>query len=144
MRAVGGQNMSLASILRQNRDDLALVIGNGIHRYGPRRVNSWDALLIELAQRNGVDITEMPPGASATEIFDIIELRARGRSGELAKEFCHLMRDWRPLQHHHAIIDWSTRNAIPVLTTNFDAVLSEAAEARLMRPDVKGFTDWYP
>jgi hypothetical protein len=39
---------------------------------------------------------------------------------------------------------WAIRHAVPVLTTNFDEVLSEAASARLMRPDVKGFTDWYP
>jgi hypothetical protein len=136
--------MPLTDILRRNRDDLALVIGNGIHRYGPRRVNSWDALLIELAQRNGVELDEMPSGASATEIFDVIEIRARGRSGELSKEFCELMRDWRPLLHHRAIMDWSIRHAVPVLTTNFDEVLSEAADARLIRPDVKGFTDWYP
>lgn len=136
--------MSLTNLLRDNREDIALVVGNGIHRYGPSRVNSWDALLLELACKNGVAIDEIPTGASATEIFDVIELHARSRSGEIAREFCDLMRDWRPLCHHHAIVDWSIRHAVPVLTTNFDEVLSEAADARLMRPNVKGFTDWYP
>jgi len=86
--------MPLTDLLRDSRDDVALVIGNGVHRYGPSRVNSWDALLLDLARRNGVDIDEIPTGASATEIFDVIELHARSRSGELAKEFCNMMRDW--------------------------------------------------
>jgi hypothetical protein len=136
--------MSLTKVLQQNQNDLALVIGNGIHRYGPQPVNSWDDLLLTLAQRNNFDLAEMPQGASATEVFDIIELQARKRSGELARSFCELMRGWRPLDHHKTIMDWSIRHAMPVLTTNFDEVLSEAVDARLMRPDVKGFTDWYP
>ena len=134
----------LTNILRENRDNLALVIGNGIHRYGPPQVNSWDDLLINLAHRHGVNLDKMPVGASATEIFDVIDLHARGKSGELAMEFCELMRDWRPLAHHQQIVDWAIRHAAPVLTTNFDQVLSEAAGAKLMRPKVKGFTHWYP
>lgn len=136
--------MRLSKILRSNRADVALVIGNGIHRYGPSRVNSWDSLLVELARSNGIDINEMPMGASATEMFDVIELQARRHSGELAKEFCNLMRDWRPLPHHQRIVKWAIRHAVPVLTTNFDEVLSEAAGATLVRPKVKGFTHWYP
>ena len=141
---LGGFDMSLNEVLQENHEDLALVIGNGIHRYCPQSVNSWDDLLLRLAHRNGINLTAMPQGASATEVFDVIELRARRRSGELAKEFCDLMSGWRPLNHHKAIMDWSIRHAVPVLTTNFDEVLSEAANANLMRPDVKGFTDWYP
>jgi hypothetical protein len=136
--------MSLTNVLQQNCNDLVLVIGNGIHRYGLRRVNSWDDLLLKLACENNVPLEAMPQGASATEVFDVIELHARRRSGELAREFCNLMSDWRPLDHHETIMNWSIRHAVPVLTTNFDEVLSEAVDARLMRPDVKGFTDWYP
>jgi hypothetical protein len=138
------KSMALTDVLRENSDDLALVIGNGIHRYGPQRVNSWDNLLLKLAHQHDVELEKMPVGASATEIFDVIELHARGRSGELAKKFCDLMSDWRPLEHHREIMDWSVRHAAPVLTTNFDQVLSAAAGAELMRTRVKGFTDWYP
>ncbi|WP_455296950.1 hypothetical protein [Brucella pituitosa] len=136
--------MSFSNLLRDNREDVALVIGNGVHRYGPQRANSWEALLLELARRNGVAIDEIPTGASATELFDVIELHARSHSGKIARDFCNLMRDWRPLHHHRSIVDWAIRHSVPVLTTNFDDVLSEAADARLMRPNVKGFTDWYP
>lgn len=136
--------MTLTEVLQQNRNDLALVIGNGIHRFGPQRVNSWDDLLLKLACKNDIDLAEMPQGASATEIFDVIELQARRPSGELARDFCDLMSGWRPLNHHKEIMDWSIRHAVPILTTNFDEVLSEAVDARLMRPNVKGFTDWYP
>ena len=136
--------MALANVLRDYRDNLALVIGNGIHRYGPQPANSWDDLLLGLAHRYGLDLDKVPVGASATEIFDVIELHARGRSGDLASEFCELMCDWRPLAHHEQIVNWSILNAVPILTTNFDQVLSEAAGAKLMRPKIKGFTDWYP
>lgn len=136
--------MALTDVLREHHHNVALVIGNGIHRYGPQRVNSWDNLLLNLAHRHDVRLEKMPVGASATEIFDVIELHARGRSGELAKEFCDLMSDWRPLEHHREIMDWSVRHAVPVLTTNFDQVLSEATGAELMRVRVGGFTDWYP
>lgn len=136
--------MVIDDVLRENGDSLALVIGNGIHRYGPQPVNSWDDLLLDLAHRHGVDLERMPVGASATEMFDVIELHARGRSGELAKDFCALMRDWEPLPHHKQIVDWCIRHSAPVLTTNFDQVLSEAAGAELMRPKGEGFTDWYP
>jgi hypothetical protein len=138
-----GDNM-LRNILQANFNDLALVIGNGIHRYDPSSVNSWDALLLKLARDSGVDVTRMPDGASATEFFDVIELHTRGGSGALSGAFCNLMKDWRPLPHHEAIMHWAVRHEVPVLTTNFDEVLSEAIGASSMRPKVHGFTDWYP
>lgn len=118
--------MTISDILRRNRRDIALVIGNGVHRYGPRQVNSWEDLLLDLAHRNGVDLDKMPAGASATEVYDVIELRAGGRSGELAKEFCDLMRDWQVLRHHEEIMEWSGRHAAAAVT--LDA--SPKAEAR--------------
>ncbi|HEY0164068.1 MAG TPA: hypothetical protein VGB39_01715 [Sphingomicrobium sp.] len=136
--------MTLSDILRRNRDDIALVIGNGVHRHGPPQVNSWEDLLTDLAHQSGVDRDGVPHGASATEFFDILELRAQTRSGVLAEAFCGLMRDWRPLNHHRRIMQWAAQRGVPVLTTNFDEVLSAAAEAELMRPRGGGFTDFYP
>jgi hypothetical protein len=136
--------VTLSDILRRNRDDIALVIGNGVHRHGPPQVNSWEDLLTDLAHQSGVDQDGVPHGASATEFFDILELRAQTRSGVLAEAFCELMRDWRPLGHHRRIMQWAAQRGVPVLTTNFDEVLSAAAEAELMRPGGGGFTDFYP
>jgi hypothetical protein len=136
--------MTLKQILQRRRADLALIVGNGIHRYRPESPNSWDKLLMELARRYGVDVDRVPQGTSATEFFDLLELRAGGRSGELARAFCDLMKGWRPLAHHERIMGWAVRHEVPVLTTNFDEVLSDAVGARLMRPRGKGFTSYYP
>ncbi len=136
--------MTLTDILRAHRDDLALVIGNGIHRYGGGGVNSWNALLVELAHRYGLAVDQVPQGASTTEFFDVLDLKGGGGSGRLAGQFCDLMADWRPLDHHRRIMAWAVRHGAPVLTTNFDAVLGDAAGATLMRPALRGFTDFYP
>lgn len=136
--------MSLNEILRLHGDEIALVIGNGIHRHGPNGATSWDALLIDLARRHGFQFTRLPRGASATEVFDVIDLKARGRSGDLAGAFCEEMQSWRPREHHRRIMHWAVRHRAPVLTTNFDEVLSRAADGHLMRPKVAGFTYWYP
>jgi hypothetical protein len=136
--------MTLTKILRANHHDVALVIGNGIHRYGPARTNSWDALLITLASRYGMDVDHVPEGASATEFFDVLDLHAQGRNGELANAFCAFMSRWKPLEHHRRIMRWAVKHDVPVLTTNFDDVLSNAVDAHLMRPEIKGFTDFYP
>src|SRR6185295_4780182 len=99
---------------------------------------------IELAHRHGLDIDRLPKGATATEFFDVIDLKAGARSGELAGTFCEEMRSWHPQEHHRRIMDWAVRHDVPVLTTNFDEVLSNAVNAKLMRPNVAGFTHWYP
>jgi hypothetical protein len=136
--------MSLAETLRQNAHDIALIIGNGIHRHSPAGVNSWDELLIDLAHRHGLDIDRLPKGATATEFFDVIDIKAGARSGELAGAFCEEMQSWQPQAHHRRIMSWALRHDVPVLTTNFDEALSEAINAKLMRPNVPGFTYWYP
>ncbi len=136
--------MSLTEILTNNAENIALVIGNGIHRHGGSGVNSWDDLLLKLAHENDYDVDCLPKGATATEFFDVIDLKSRSRSGDLAQAFCGHMQDWRPQEHHREIMNWAIRNEVPVLTSNFDEVLSSAASAKLMRPNVKGFTDWYP
>lgn len=136
--------IDLSDILRLHGNQIALVIGNGIHRHGPGAATSWDALLIGLARRHGFQLSRLPRGASATEIFDVIDIKSRGRSGVLAGAFCEEMQSWRPREHHRRITHWAVRHRAPVLTTNFDEVLSRAVDAKLMRPKVPGFTYWYP
>lgn len=120
-----------------------MLIGNGIHRYAGN--NAWDALLIKLARGRGLKMDTLPKGATATEFFDVLELAAQGRTGELSAEFCALMDDWQPVAHHHAIIGWAQRRAVPVLTTNFDDVLSRAAGSlQLFRPKGRPVIDYYP
>lgn len=141
---VTSQSVELENILRSRSGDISLLIGNGIHLHSGANKNSWASLLGELAVRYELGIDHVPKGASATEFFDVLDLHARGRSGELGKAFCSFMRGWQVADHHRRIMEWAVRHDVPVLTTNFDEVLSRAIGAELMRPKVKGFTDFYP
>lgn len=136
--------MTLGEILNDHVHDIALVVGNGIHRHGTAGVNSWDQLLIDLARQHGLMVDHLPRGATATEFYDLIDLRNGAASGDLAAAFCAEMKDWPVQQHHQRIMDWAVRHRVPVMTTNFDEVLSNAAAAKLMRPNAPGFTYWYP
>jgi hypothetical protein len=136
--------MTLGEILREHAHDIALVIGNGIHRHGAAGVNSWDQLLIDLARQNGLMVDHLPQGATATEFYDLIDLRVGAPSGGLAASFCIEMSEWPTQDHHRRIMGWAVRHRVPVMTTNFDEVLSRAVAAKLMRPNVPGFTSWYP
>lgn len=136
---------TLGRILRGPGRNAALIIGNGIHRYGASsRINSWEELLVELAQKAKTRIDQVPKGTTATEFFDVLELRARLQAGALARTFCDMIMDWRPLDHHAHIMAWARKRKAPVLTTNFDEVLSNAAGCAFVHPKRKGFTDFYP
>lgn len=136
---------TLERILRGSGRDAALIIGNGIHRYGPSsQTNSWEGLLIELAHDAGIKIHQLPKGTTATEFFDVLELRAGSQAGVLARTFCDLIMRWRAMPHHERIVHWARARKAPVLTTNFDEVLSDAAGCAVVLPKRKGFTDFYP
>lgn len=135
----------LPSILRENSSDLALVIGNGINRYGARSTeNSWDELLRRVAGSCAPPVKAPPPGTSLTEFYDILELSSEARSANLQEEFCDLLTDWRPEPHHQRVMDWARRHNAPVLTTNFDDVLARSSSGEFQRFRNRGFTDYYP
>lgn len=134
---------SLDTLLRDNADDLALVIGNGVNRFGAA-VNSWDRLLIEMARDCHLNLSAVPHGTALTEFYDVLELRSNASTSSLQARFCELMSQWRPLPHHVAIMSWAKRHHAPVLTTNFDEVLSTAADCEFLLPRNPKFTDFYP
>lgn len=142
---MAARSASLEQALDRPAGDLALVVGNGVNRFdAPPGVNSWNQLLLAIAHNCGLDIGAVPPGTTLTEFYDVVELRTRGRSGDLAAEFCKLMADWRPLAHHRAIMGWADRHSAPVLTTNFEEVLSAAAGCTFRMPRGDKFSDFYP
>jgi hypothetical protein len=141
--------LKLSALLSRNRSDLALLIGNGINRHGaPSGANSWDELLSTLARRHlNRDHKTIPRGISLTEFYDILELASSSRrSGTLGlqRQFCDLMQSWTPLPQHAYITAWAQRHRAPVLTTNFDSTLSDAAACSLRRVRGAGFTAFYP
>lgn len=133
------------ALLSTQAGNLALVVGNGINRYGATDLNSWDELLLEIARGCGfADLTAVPKGTTLTEFFDVLELGSNGSASNLQTSFCAPMSTWTPQAHHRAIMGWAQRHAVPVLTTNFDEVLSKAAAAKFLMSEDRKFTDYYP
>lgn len=136
---------SMSQVLRDNGADLGLVLGNGINRFGnASTTNSWDALLMAIARDCAPEVRAVPPGTTLTEFYDVLDLRSTARVGELQEQFCAQMQDWEAFAHHRAIMTWADRHAAPVLTTNFDEVLSAAAGCSFQRPSNPKFTSYYP
>lgn len=140
--------MTLQSLLARHRSNLALLIGNGINRYGTTaHGSSWDALLSALARRHLDPAHErVPVGISLTEFYDVLELGYSRSSGEagLQAQFCELMAGWQPLPQHERIARWAQRHAVPILTTNFESTLGDAIGCTLQRARSAGFTAFYP
>ena len=132
-------------LLHRHSGDLALVIGNGINRYAHGgEIDSWEHLLLAIAQTCKAGVTAVPKGTALTEFFDVVELKSHARTGDLQGEFCRRMADWQPAPHHHGIMGWARRNQVPVLTTNFDDVLSKASGSEFQFPKDSAFTAYYP
>lgn len=137
--------MGLATILRQHSHDLALLIGNGINRHAnAATLNSWDDLLVDVARDCMPGLRRVPPGTGLTEFYDVVELKSRVSTGDLQAEFCRSMADWLPFAHHRRIMRWAVGNRVPVLTTNFDDVLSQAVRCEFQFPRDPKFTAFYP
>ncbi len=140
--------MSLKKLLDSRGQELALVIGNGINRYGDKpSENSWIELLNKLAKKHNRNEIQFPKsGLSLTEFFDILDLNEIGNAKvDLQKEFCESMSNLRPKSHHKIIVEYCVEKGIPILTTNFDTSMSEAIGSPPMHKTItRGFTDYYP
>lgn len=138
----------MKQLLEDNKTDLALVIGNGINRYGADLgMNSWEALLTELARRHiNPEHTSVPKGVSPTEFYDVLELAAEKTAGgkSLQAQFCEQMSTWTSLPQHEHVARWAQRESTPVLTTNFEATLSSPVSAQRGRCGKDSFTAFYP
>lgn len=147
------EHRNLDRLLRDLHSNVALVIGNGINMYGGAESNSWVQLLLMIAHHCNVDIDTVPKGTALTEFYDVLELQTRSTRApdedpkvtlSLQSQFCELMKEWKPLRHHTRIMDWAVRHEVPVLTTNFEEVLSEGAGCGFIRPTDRSFSDYYP
>ena len=140
--------MDMKTLLQKNRSQVALVIGNGINMYGgPATNSSWNKLLSSLAKEHlPSELENIPNGISFTEFYDVLELKSKKLDAEksLQKDFCNLMSQWRPSQHHQDVVNWAARSNSPILTTNFEHTLAEAGSCSLHRTKKGGFTDFYP
>jgi len=140
--------MKIQTILQNNCSNIALVIGNGINLYGgARATNSWHDLLVKLAKRNlPSSLRAVPRGVALTEYYDVLDLKSSKSKSTtpLQQQFCDLMSSWQFYDHHKRIVEWAKDNNNPILTTNFESVLSDAGGCTLRRTRKGGFTDYYP
>lgn len=138
----------MKTILRKYRTNVALVVGNGINLYGEARTtNSWHDLLVELAKKNlPSSLREVPKGVALTEYYDVLDLKSRNSKStkSLQQQFCDLISSWKFYNHHQRIVEWAMNNNCPILTTNFEQILSDAGGCSLRRTRKGGFTDYYP
>jgi hypothetical protein len=136
---------AIRTLLNKEKKHIAFIIGNGVHRYNPKRKSlSWDDLLLKLwLNTTGHRLTKRPEGISTTEFYDLLELRNTEKI-QIQKEVSELMRDWTAAEHHRRIIDVIQRFNAPILTTNYDHVLAEISKSSLHRLEGDHFTDFYP
>jgi hypothetical protein len=138
----------LNEILNCPKYRLAIILGNGINRYGKAgESNSWRELLRSLAYLHMPEhANDLPAGISTTEFFDVLGLRVRSHSDDtsLQKQFCTPLQSWKSYPHHRQIARWAKRKNTPILTTNFDTTLSDACNATLRHVSTRGFSDYYP
>ncbi|QFU24730.1 hypothetical protein FM038_023075 [Shewanella eurypsychrophilus] len=141
--------MKLVDILDDGRLKPALVIGNGINRYNSTRAdgnNSWDKMLLKLWEIHSKSASQLsaPEGISLTEFYDALDLTKSSDEINLQKEFCGLMSNWTPKEHHVGISTWAQSKNVPILTTNFEETLSSSFTKDITHFNSKSFTDFYP
>jgi hypothetical protein len=140
--------VTLRALLQQQQGDLALVVGNGINRYGAAgATNSWNDLIHTLARKRlGPAHAGIPTGLSLTEFYDLLDLAKPGRTptASLQQAFCDLMGRWQPHDQHRRVMRWALAARVPVLTTNFEGTLADAVGGELHRLGGLPFTDFYP
>ncbi len=138
----------MQALLSRNKNDIALVVGNGINRYNaPEGTNAWEDMLTELARRH-IDPrhARVPAGVTTTEFYDVLDLalRTAGVKTSLQADFCELMGNWVPLPQHRHIVAWARAHSAPILTTNFENTLGQTCSATISRCGKDGFTAVYP
>lgn len=140
--------MDMRSLIDKYKSNLALLVGNGVNRYGDAKsTNSWNDLLGQMAKNHlPAKFRNVPSGVALTEFYDVLELKSTNSKSakSLQQEFCNLMSSWKPFEHHKRIVNWAKDHNTPILTTNFERVLADAGECALQRSKKGGFTAYYP
>lgn len=144
--------MLFKELLNAHLTDVALIVGNGINRYGSTgNGNAWEALLNSLAERRlghalASKLTSNVSNLSLTEYYDMLDLTAASgqSSSSLAVEFCEQMAHWQPGPQHVAVTAWAESSGVPLLTTNFETTLARAGGHSVRRITGAPFSDYYP
>lgn len=135
---------AIKQFIDEHPNDLAIVIGNGINRYGNQDALSWDGLLMNLWKKvSKEELKGRPEGCSLTEFYDVLELRNK-KKHNLAKEVSSLLHSWQGMDQHKRMVKAIAKANIPLLTTNFDSTLASGVGTDLMKINTGTFSDYYP
>lgn len=117
--------LQLKRYIDEHPGSVAFVIGNGINRHNSENSLSWEGLLQRLwSQVTTQDLYIRPNGISITEFYDILELKNNNSKLDLQKSVSQLLEGWKPLYHHYNVVNKIREWNAPLLTTNFDEVLT--------------------
>lgn len=137
------------SIIAENQQNIAFLVGNGINRHFNEGVHSWQELLIELWGKflNSMTALTIPPGISMTEFYDVFQLklgRETNMDNEIQKSVKDIIMKWNGAESQKILIKKIQSLEAPLLTSNFDHLLSDSMGLKFNKMDVSKFTDFYP
>lgn len=140
---------NIKTIIDNNSNDLAFIVGNGINRYSnDHKGTSWDDLLIGLWREFSFStISEIPKGISLTEFYDLLEIETATSSAtnpNIQEQVSSLLKSWNCKSHHKCFLEKAKALNIPILTTNFDLILPNTLNLKKFNTSNNGFTDYYP
>ncbi|MFK5854504.1 MAG: hypothetical protein QM503_00135 [Bacteroidota bacterium] len=138
----------IKNLLRDNSNDIAFLIGNGINQHYKNDSISWSNLLLDLWRKYSFSPqTMIPEGISFTEFYDALEIQHAGTpnfSAILQKEVQNKMTDWNSDINQNLILNRIQEMNAPVLTTNFDKLIPNSMGLEFRRMEGTKFTDYYP
>ena len=157
-------SIDIRNIIQENQNNIAFIIGNGIHYQYKDCSVSWEQLLKDLWKTNvGKNVQDIPEGVSYTEFYDIIELNHFWKdtgidypedSEQVIKFKSGIKRNvadtFRPKKAYglQRCIEGIKRINAPIITTNFDTYISDSicAAPHILKPSQNQykFTDFYP
>lgn len=121
----------IKGIIKEHQGEMAFIIGNGINRYSGHLCQcSWSELLIKLIRDfTNLGIDHIPDGVTMTELYHIIEHQCdRERRKQIPLEIAEHLRNWQCATQHNEIVRKIQDYNIPILTTNYDELLSKAVK----------------
>lgn len=140
-------------IIKENQDNIAFVIGNGINRhFGKGVLLSWEELLKQvwmMNSSNGKSFSSVPSGISNTEFIDALEIELiRNGNGfnKIKKDIASIVESWKPISGISTMVQKIESIQAPLLTTNFDLLFEFAFGMSERKLPLRGkrATDFYP
>lgn len=132
-----GRLTELETILKEHNENLTLIVGNGINLSNKDvQDETWKAILEQIGRDLGfIDAgQELCETHSLVELSDLLQLHSSDENRDVSVQtaFCKKLEEWKHGQSHTEITNWARKHSVPILTTNFDATLSDACRAELV------------